>query len=53
MKDVSVDEWLASQPSTLWGRAFNIKDPSGLEDAAQWFREQLTAYADWAYEESE
>lgn len=36
---------LQSQSNTLWGRAWDITQPAGLEGAAQWLKEEYEAVA--------
>jgi hypothetical protein len=33
--------YLSEQNSTLWGRAFDIKDDRGLDEAAEWLAVEI------------
>ena len=47
----STKRWLRSKNSTLWGRAFDIKDEDSLEAAATWFEQQVDEYNDHVAQE--
>jgi hypothetical protein len=44
-----VEEWIASLPVSLWGRAF-ATDNTGARNAAEWFVRQVALFATWKNE---
>lgn len=46
-------EWLENKPVTLWGRAYDLKNPESVDLAVEWFYEQINSYMNWVDEHDE
>jgi hypothetical protein len=45
-----VEEWLKGLGTTLWGRAWDVNDPTSRTAAAKWMLDQMESCLAWLTE---